>query len=207
MAEDHNPIIQNFRRWVDDNSVPGTLGDTERVNSRFMIAQRLETWLKDTTHTRDLLRALWDDDAPPVQPQEIHGKCPRGFAILLLIGKGKYIHHFVRHDSLWDDHMPFNAHTRPADFPTTDVDTDFFKKFVERQWQFFPHTFQQDVVDNHLNPERILPIKSKELIGTGGFADLYKITLHAGYDRLTSSLDQRRVRIASSIPGCCLAAR
>ena len=76
--------------------------------------------------------------------------------------------------------MPFEGKAAPSDFPTTDTYPNFFEKFVERQWQFFPHRFH-DGVDAHLPPQRILPIKSKELIGTGGFAKSYKIEIHAGY--------------------------
>ncbi|KAI1623066.1 hypothetical protein EDD37DRAFT_651254 [Exophiala viscosa] len=188
---DHHPIIQSFRKWVDDNSVPGTLGDTEKPNTQFMIGSRLETYLKDASNTRNLLRALWDSEDPPLQSQDILGKCSKGFAILLLIGMGKYIQYFVQYDSLWDGHMPFDRESPPAKFPTTDMCPDFFQRFVERQWQFFSHHFHNSV-DIHLAPERILPIKSKVLIGTGGFADLYKITVHTAYDGLTPGRDPGR---------------
>lgn len=194
--QDHEDAIQGFRKWVDENSVCGTLGDTERPNTKFMIGLRLENWLKEGTHTQDLLRILWPDDAAPLQPQDIYWKCSKAFAILLLIGMGRYINHFIQHESLWDDHMPFDKERAPADFPTTDVCPKFYQKFVERQWQFCAHHFRYGV-DIHLAPERILPIKTKTLIGTGGFADLYKITIYPGYDELTGPLDQGRVCVLS----------
>jgi len=196
---DHEPIIQNFRKWLRDNSASGTLGQTETVNTQFMPSQRLDTWLKEANNTRNLLRALWPEpDDVPVQPKEIWGKCSKGFATLLLIGKGHFIQHFIKHDSLWDGQMPFND--CPSNFPTTGDDPNFFKKFAECQWQFFPHTFLPDVIDIHLNLTRILPIAHKELLAPGGFADTYKIQLHQAYDLLTTPLDQRRVSMIGLQP-------
>ena len=189
---DHDPIIQDFRKWIEDNGVPGTLGQTETVNASFMPFQRLDAWLRDANNTSSLLRVLWPDEAP-VSKKEIWGKCSRGFAILLLIGKGRFIQHFVQHDDLWDSQMPFG--TCPSNFPTASDDPDFFKRFAEYQWQFYPFTFRADAIDTQLSPERILPIKDKQLLEKGGFADIYKAQLHQFYDQLTLAEDPRHVSI------------
>ena len=190
---DHEPIIQSFRQWFENNGVPGTVGQTETVNTTFMPRQRLDAWLKEGNNTSSLLQALWPDGAP-VSKNEIWGKCSRGFAILLLIGKGHFIQHFVQHDSLWDNTLPFD--TRPSKFPTASDDPDFFARFAECQWQFFPYTFWLDAIDVELYPKRILPIKNKKLFEKGGFADIYEVQLHQHYDKLTRTEDPTHVSIA-----------
>ena len=182
--------IEGFFKWIEDNSLQGTVGKTDKPNTWFMPAQRLDIWLKDSTHTPDLLRAIYKEEKIPVEPQDIWRFCPKIFAILLKLGKGEFIPHFVHHASIWDKSLPFRS--KPDDFPTDTSDEQFFTNFATCQWHFEPHTFGNSF-DVSLEPERILPIKYKEFKGKGSSAEVYLIKVHQAYDQLSRKDDVRRV--------------
>jgi hypothetical protein len=183
--------VSEFMRWVETQSVLGTLGPVPAVNHPFMPFPRLETYLKEENRTRRLLEALFPNRDLPVEPEEIWRNCIRVFSILLLIGKGSFIQHFVQHNQLWDGKLPFSS--RPRDFPLTTGDDRFFELFFQKQWQFCPYTFRHNEIHAHLDKECILPIVHKRRLGDGGSALTYQIKLHPHYDDLTAPTDIRRV--------------
>lgn len=190
---EYHPDISDFIEWVHAHSVLGTLGPSPLVNHPFMPHARLETYLKENGRTKKLLHALFPGRDPPIAPEEIWRHCIRVFAILLLIGKGTFIQHFLQHDQLWDSKLPFIS---DRSFPLTTGDDSFFESFCRKQWHFCPYTFRRDVIDAHLEKEYILPIVSKELLGDGGSASTYKIKLHPAYDLLGACTVNGGVRFA-----------
>jgi hypothetical protein len=130
----------------------------------------------------NLLNRVLPSRGPPlVAPSTVRGKYVRVFAILLRIGKGRFIDYFVRHLGLSDNHLPFLQ--RPPDFPTS---PDFFNEFYERQWMFCPQTleYSRSVI---FPPRMVLPILAKEKIGAGGDAIVHKIVVHSAYNKLRAT--------------------
>jgi hypothetical protein len=191
LQPDWNPDISEFIRWVKDKSVTGTLGPVPAVNHPFMPLPRLETYLKDGKRTRVLLQALFPNGDLPVEPEEVWRHCIKVFSILLLIGKGHFIQHFVQHEQLWDSKLPLLP--TPSHFPLATGNNQFFEAFFKQQWHFCPFTFHHNEINTHLEKECILPIVHKEQLGDGGSALTYKIKLHPAYDDLTGPTDIRRV--------------
>jgi hypothetical protein len=192
----YHPDISAFMRWVENQSVKGTLGPVPAVNHPFMPLPRLETYLKDGNRTRALLQALFPYRQPPIEPEEVWRNCIRVFSILLLIGKGEFIQHFVQHGQLWDSKLPFSS---AQHFPPTASGGAFFDLFYQKQWHFCAYTFDRSVIEAHLEKQRILPIVFKEQLPGGGSALTYKIRLHPAYDYLTPPTDIRRVCLALTL--------
>jgi hypothetical protein len=188
---DHDPVIQEFINWVGNDSSRGILGPAPEVNCPFMPDPKLETYFRNHRKVREILRALFPDGDLPVGPEWIGRKCAKVFSILLLIGKGEFIAHFIKHESLRDNYLPFKS--RPIDFPTATNDPRFFESFYKQQWTFCAQVFQYNEIDMRLDKDRILPIIHKEKIAGGGSAVAYKIILHAAYNRLDPRGDNARV--------------
>ncbi|KAF7512559.1 hypothetical protein GJ744_000820 [Endocarpon pusillum] len=186
----YEPEIAKFIKWVEEHSEKGTLGRDPVPRHPFMPLPRLESYLKENDRTKRLIKALFpNSEPPPIEPQAIWRSCIRGFSILLLIGKGTFIPHFIQHEQLWD-HKPF--FNRPPHFPTAPGDDSFFDVFIKKQWLFYPHTFHADGMNAQIDKECILPIVHKELLGEGGSAFTYKIKLYPAYDQLSDPKDIRR---------------
>lgn len=190
---DHAQAIQDFLRFVNEESVSGTHGPSSTVNRPFMPLRRLQNYFEGQSHqrTNDILQALFLTDEPPIESVEILQNCPRVFAILLCIGKGRFIESFARHHNLRDNKLPFEA--CPKNFPNTTDDEHFWESFYKQQWQFCPYTFQNDT-DTELEKECILPIIRKERLAEGDSAVAYKIKLHSAYDQLNTSSVRRLVQ-------------
>lgn len=177
-----DPDILKFIGWVQTHSVPGILGADPDVKHAFMPLPQLENYLKAGNTTKRLLRALFPNSESPIEPEEVWRTCIRVFSILLLIGKGNFIAHFVQHDQLCDSKLPFFS--RPPHFPPTANDDAFFASFFKSQWQFCPHTFQRGAIDVQIDKECILPIVDMKKLGDGGSALTYKVKLYPAYDNL-----------------------
>lgn len=189
-----DPEISKFIGWIQTQSVLGILGADADVKHPFMPLPRLEEHLKEGNTTKRLLRALFPNSEPQIEPEEVWRTCIRVFSILLLVGRGSYIPHFVHHDQLWDAKLPFFS--QPRHFPPTAGDDAFFPSFFKQQWHFCPHIFRRSVMDAQIDKECILPIVGMEKLGGGGSALTYKIELHPAYDDLEVPTAVRRVWLA-----------
>lgn len=183
--------ILKFTRWVKDQSVPGNLGADPDVKALFMPLPRLENYLKEKNTTERLLRALFPNSEPLIEPEEVWRNCIRVFSILLLIGKGQFIPHFLQHDQLWDSKLPFSS--PPRHFPPTVGDEPFFELFFKQQWHFYPHTFRRINIDAQIDKECILPIVDMQKLGASSSALTYKIKIYPAYDELEAATAIRRV--------------
>ena len=175
------PVIQELLDWVPRHSIPGTRGPSAKPNCPFMPHQDLEKYLKSDRRTSRLLRAIYFGREHSVVVETLEKRCIRAFTILILIGKGEYIEHFIQHPSLQDHPLAFLE--KPAHFPIDPSDPHFWDKYYEKQFTFYPHNFRLN--DNYiLDDSYVLPIVSKDLLGSGGSAAIYKIVLHPFYDEL-----------------------
>jgi hypothetical protein len=190
---DHKPPLQKFHSWAKDAFTMGCNSSLE-LDRPFIPTPKLQTHFQDLRHIQQLLEALFPDSELPVHPEEIQRKYSKVFAILLLIGRGKYIICFVQHDRLCDQYLPFRS--RPTRFPTTSEHPDWFDSFCNRQWAFCTHFFLENM-EKRFEPEEILPIIKIETLAEGTSAKTYKITLHESYNGLRSR-DARSLVIPAS---------
>ena len=99
---------------------------------------------------------------------------------------------FTQHPVLQDQPLPFLE--KPASFPDDPNDPQFWDKFYNQQFTFYAHNFRLNA--NFKLPESyILPIVSKELLGSGGSAAIYKIQLHPFYDGLSAATSTSNVSL------------
>ena len=144
----------------------------------------------------EILAELYHPEEPPVYPAVILNRYTAVFCILLELGKGKHIEHFVRHDNLRDTCLPFTLSktARDLDFPDDPKDAPFFQKFYEAQWKFSAPVFNYPMHEE-FDENVILPITAKEQIHTSKALSvtLYKIQLHHNYNQLEPR-DEKKVR-------------
>ncbi len=188
---DHDPTIQHFHQWVKRSRSMGS-GDAQvNCNCPFLPYLELENYFGDHYRVQKLLRALFRDRAEsPVGPDEIRENYSKVFFILLLIGKGCYIEHFVHHDDLRDQHLPLK--TPPESFPIAPTDPNFFDSFYQKQWEFCAPIFH-DNMNKIFGDREVLPITHKERLRTGGSATTFKIILHPYYNQLTPKRNTEEV--------------
>ena len=179
---DYDSDIQDFLKWSES---PDTFrigcGGFEDDHKREYIP--LEKLRERLTRQRvvDLLTAVFNNEerlAPDVDVIISHYLRP--FAILLRIGEGGMIYHFVNHKSLQDDRLPLDQ--KPSDFPSS-TRGDIWAAFRQVQWAFCALTLEYSM-GLHIGPDDILPINHKEKIDEGGSSITYKIVVDKEYDKL-----------------------
>ena len=97
----------------------------------------------------------------------------RVFAMLILMGEEASIVAFRSHSAL-DHHLPFSEDYAKRIAPEFGV--SLAREF---QWKIMPYHFTADMWQHHceIEKERILPFVASEDIATGGFADIFKVTI------------------------------
>jgi hypothetical protein len=175
--------IQQFFLFYNKNSEPGICGYTKEPNCTFLPFPKLRELFLDHERTTKLLQSVFGfDRPPPIDARNISRGYERIFAILLLIGRGAYIGHFV-HSGIDDSRLPL--HALPEDVPIPSRDPEFFSAFYKCQWQFCAHTFEKSYNRSQLRNETVLPITSIRVIRTASNADLVQINIHPAYNRLS----------------------
>lgn len=121
--------------------------------------------------------------------------------ILLTIGQARYLNRFVERDYS-DDRLPF--FDRPRHFPKSEAGS-FFDSFFDAQWRFCPVRFAKNPVNLQIEPEQIIPLKSKEELYSDSASITYRVELHEEHDtfaeaRSTFGIDlgSNKVRTNSS---------
>ncbi|KAL9131378.1 MAG: hypothetical protein Q9175_006779 [Cornicularia normoerica] len=180
---DNNQHIQDLMTWAEKARQLGAGHSGLEIDQLFIPYPDVEAYFRDIQTIKKLLAALFPNGVPHVDPEMIRKKYAKVFLILLLTGNGRFIGAFVRHDSLCDQYLPFRS--RPERFPQKAADTDFFTSFYRRQWEFCVPIFQHAMNLQFDEKDLILPIISKEKIGGGGSAIVYKIKLHPAYNNLS----------------------
>ena len=157
------------------------MGGKDLDKTFFIPQSKLKNYLGFSDRVENLLDAVLNpEERPSVAAKYIRDNYLRTFAILLCIGQGQWISHFRQHRSLLDDKLPYD--TEPANFPYS-PNPDLVTDFKAEQWQFCAMALQYDMQDR-FNPEVILPIRSKEEIGSGGSAIIFKIVVDEAYNSL-----------------------
>jgi hypothetical protein len=138
--------------------------------------------------TRDTISAaLHSADLSPLQipslTQHIITGGRKVFAILLLLkSEEAQIVQFIKHDQLvyrsLDSRLPFSLEELKT------IVTDIADEFFEKQWELCAPVFLKDVLHRELHDLIHLPFVSEEVIGTGGFGDVYCFELDGGHQTL-----------------------
>lgn len=128
----------------------------------------------------------------------VHG-AHRIFAILVYIRHTKSILQFIGVDNYQrsglDHRLPFEKGQLKVIFPaSTTVD-----EFYERQWHFTAPIFCDSVITRILPPEIILPIIEEELLGAGGFGDVYSIKIASSHQRF-DGVSQSQREVSQELP-------
>ena len=180
----HNeePGIQAFLSWLHDDRRPAYNADSSQAQRYFVPLSHLKSYLGSGGRIRRLLEALFRDDDATELPSAniILENYIRCFSILVTIGYGQYIRHFMRYESLEDTKLPFLS--LPPHFPDSST-AGFFEAFKQRQWDFCAPVLRYGV-HHVLDGEVVLPIVKKEKIAVGGSAVIYKVILDEEYDKL-----------------------
>ena len=180
---DHDPEIQDVLSWKDSSDTwrRGSGGNDDRLDRRFIPRSTLEAKFKAPLKVEGLLHALFGKSNDPLPDADyIRNRYLRAFVILLFLGQGHMICHFVEHESLQDPHLPFR--TLPQGFPSSTT-CNLWEVFEREQWGFCAMGLEYNM-SYHLCADDILPIVDKERLGEGGSAVTHRITVHPDYDSL-----------------------
>ena len=180
---DHHPEIQDLLSWKDslDTWRQGSGGVDNELDRRFIPRSILEAKFKAPQKVEGLLHALFGKSDDPLPDADyIRSRYLRPFVILLFLGQGEMIYHFVEHDSLQDPHLPFRA--LPQGFPSSTTGK-LWEAFEREQWAFCAMGLEYNM-SYHLSTDDILPIVHKERLGEGGSAVTHRIIVHPDYDSL-----------------------
>ena len=178
----HADALQAFETWrrTSEAQVLGVGGPDLEPTCPFIPRSNLEEYFNQPHQLENLLDAvLISQQRPAVDPNYVRTHYLQSFATLLCIGQGFMIHHFQQYQSLSDLKLPHR--TRPDDFPYTSPDK--FNEFKDAQWQFCVPNLEYNM-GVRFKEEDILPIISKEEIGHGGSAVIYKIVVDDNYNSL-----------------------
>lgn len=181
---DNEHCIQDFHQWANGPHCKGTLGPISEVNALFLLDSQVKNYL-NVSRVGRILEALLQAESHTVEASVVSEKYAKIFAILLSIGKWKFIDHFVQHDGLCDEKLPFGK-SPPSAFPVDTSDKRFFEHFREMQWRFCVPTLAGKM-NSTFESQRVLPIIHKEILRESTSAVLYKITLHEAYNKLHGS--------------------
>lgn len=150
----------------------------DALSSTFVSQAAIKDYFRSSPQIPQLVEAACGTDSTP-NARWITENCPIGFCILLSLGKGGYVRHFVEHVGLWDVNLPFSA--RPEDFPQVPNEPEFFDTFRLEQWRFFPVEIPRSPAVK-FQKDRPLPIVESEVLKYGDTANLYRVKIHREYD-------------------------
>lgn len=183
----YHPAVQAFYAWIKDPGVTITQGKDTPPLDDFVPAGEVQAYFrKDPSRLTGVLNALFgsEDSRWRGHAHEIVDHYSVVFAILVSIGYGEYILNFLPHETLCDDKLPFEV--RPTKFPWAHLDSDeMFDRFQKAQLRFCAVRFHRNST-HEFDDSRPLPFRSKELIGEGGSAKVYKVEIHGSHDMLQS---------------------
>ncbi|KAL2073991.1 hypothetical protein VTL71DRAFT_7769 [Oculimacula yallundae] len=205
--QDFNPAEARFFNYVNDicaheildpGDFDGCISSDRRV---FAPRDKIQSYLEANNYweLRALLAGL--KSAPVPAPSSITPRYTAVFCILLQSGRGSYIRYFTSYGSLRDTALPFDPRTRPAHWPSTPSDPNFYEVFCDAQWKFCAPELEAPVSDQHFEDERILPITFKQKLLDGGTAHLWLVHLHPSYNKLITENRKQASQLLHKIMG------
>ena len=205
--DDSDHRIQKLLKWVESTENRG-MRSSDDVNLGYdwdvpYVSQAaLVKYFSEYHSVEKLLRALFGDDRSKDSPtaRRIKEDYCKIFSLLISIGKGQFITHFVRHE-IDDQRLPLQ--TQPLNFPSSPSDPQFFSAFYQKQWQFCAPRLHADIFDRHFEvKEYILPIRRIGELGHGGSATAFKVEVPDCYNSFikvrTLFTSRERIKITPS---------
>ena len=156
-----------------------------------MPIHKLKTYFDTPGRTRDLLRSLGSRGGSG-EVGTLPSTHVQVFAILLLVGHGIFIEHFIHHPNLSDCNLPFP--TEPPHWPASS-DEGFFANFYAKQWLFYVPRLHFDCSILFYG-QSVLPITEKKRLGTGVSATVNKVSVEASYNRLIPQAQEPSVGLS-----------
>jgi hypothetical protein len=175
--------MKEFKHALSRALVPGFNPSNPSSVDCFLPRSALAPYFADRSRLEDLLEAVVDSNAPPVDTSLLSESYLTVFSILVLLGRGGLIADFIRNENFCDDKLPFSADTG-AQWPTSsgfDLDPDVIRRFCDIQWIFLPHNFGINDGVPVLEPERVLPITNWQQVAENAFATVTEITIHPAH--------------------------
>lgn len=178
-------VIRRFHRWVASGSAHsvGCHGIDSDISTPFIPDSQLRSYFCNVECVHDLLKAIYQEDDVEKLAHKIFDNYLRAFSILLCIGRGRFIKHFVRHCDLADKRLPFIS--APSDWPLS-TDKNMWESFQDKQWLFCPQDFELDMLEEIWHDRCILPITEKEILAENRWASIHKVVLEPEYNHLLS---------------------
>ncbi|PMD49796.1 kinase-like protein [Hyaloscypha bicolor E] len=161
----------------------------KNYQSRYFVPRQSLVKLLQTDIIQSELRGIVPLHQLPEIVQTIFRKGQLIFAILVLIDHLEYIAKFIESDQLqpnWLDHrLPFDQQTLETMMEAVPA-----SRFYEKQWEFTAPVFTPFMLRRHLTDDTILPFHSENKIGSGGFGDVYHITINTAHQSFDDSIHQ-----------------
>jgi hypothetical protein len=178
---DDNRHLQNFHQYLQESLIR-TDNPVTSQKEEFVPYEQIEEYFTKEGRLIDILSAIFPDEEPiPVEEIVVQTQYLKTLCILLSIGGARYIRHFVEHDGLSDVRLPHTS--KPHNFPISPAKPNLWDLFYEKQWVFCAAEIYYKI-NNSLEPDRILPIVERKVLGKGGSAVVSKIVLHKSFNKL-----------------------
>ena len=179
-SADRHPAVQQLLKWVESTKVQGPRGiDGHLREVGFVSPRALHDYFSQEDVLEDLLHAHFagdDDLLDLIDGRQIKKSFPMIFCLLIAIGKGRFIHHFMEY-GIDDQRLPFSKE-KPDYFPADPSDPQFFETFYQCQWQFCVPELDM-MYGRRFDPsEWILPIRRVKKLGEGVSADIYQVEVN-----------------------------
>lgn len=183
---DHDPTIHEFQEWANKRRVPN-----ETALQDFIPISEVQAFFHSPGKTSELLKVLFDEEESRPRSQTVRNYYILVFCILIAIGRGRQIQHFLRHDHLQDSKLPFFQKPEHFGHDSTCSPDDFFEDFERMQWRFCVPVLDRERTFRDFDHRTIMPFLKKQRIGGGGSATVYQVEVHRDHDRLEARVGLR----------------
>jgi len=183
---DEERPLQAFHQFLSGSLIKPIKTDNPVTSKKeeFVPFEQIKDWFNEEDHLIDVLSAVFPGEDPiPVDGDVVQDSYLKTFCILLSIGAARYIRHFSEHSGLSDLRLPYHHDSKPPNFPIAPSRPKLWDDFCEKQWVFCAAEMKYRLNDS-LEPDRILPIVERKVLGQGGSAVISKIVLHKSFNKL-----------------------
>lgn len=205
----HHPALDEFLQWEEQAWIE-CVADISADDTAFFMPLELLKSHFSANKSRGLcqiLCELFNALHPPVDADLVLREHTAIFCILLRLGHGRMIEHFVRYEELSDRRLPFDLGHPPAEFPRLKEDSAFLQLFCEVQWMYCVPVFDGHMLHRHFGKQRLFPIVEKQEYGFEGMAARYLVRLYGPHNRLlpanqmTVSMDLKMIAEVLQLTG------
>lgn len=198
-----DPVLRRFKQYAGNKDAMDGYEDwlisSQRMATGFPMADAqlpyipeacIDHYFGDVNRIRALLMGL----LPAIKPDlisAVHISYRKVFCILLRIGFGDRILHFIRWDSLRDECLPFPS---SLTLHVLGGDDDLLKiPFLETQWEFCVPKFHQGM-NEQFDRKCILPILENDILFSDRNTRISKVAFDTDHDFLTPLQSTPEVR-------------